>query len=58
MQRVRNAIADLIVGIVVVLVALWLLRGVFRMVTWGASVVLIVIVVVVAFRIAGKIRGS
>ncbi len=58
MQRIRNALADLIVGIVVLLVAFWLLRGVFRMVIWGASLVLIVIIVVVALRIAGKIRGS
>jgi len=57
MSRIRNALADLIVGIGVLFVAFWLLRGVFRMVIWGASLVLILIVVFVALRIAGKIRG-
>ncbi len=57
MQRIRNALADVIVGIVVIFVAFWLLRGVFQVVIWGASLVLIVIIVVVALRIAGKIRG-
>jgi hypothetical protein len=57
MSRIRNALADLIVGIVALFLAFWLLRGVFRMVIWGASLVLIVIVVVIALRIAGKIRG-
>ncbi len=57
MRRLRDAAADAIVGLVVLLVALWLLRSVFRMVMWGASVVLLVIVVVLALRIAAKIRG-
>ncbi len=57
MQRLRNAVADLLVGIVVIVVAFWLLRGVFRMVIWGASLVLIVLVVVVVLRVASKIRG-
>jgi len=58
MQRLRNAIADLLVGVVVILVALWLLRGVFRMVIWGASLIIIVLLIVVVLRIAIKIRGS
>jgi hypothetical protein len=58
MQRLRNAIADLLVGLLVILVAFWLLRGVFRMVIWGASLIIIVLLIVVVLRIAGKIRGS
>ncbi len=58
MQRLRNAIADLLVGLLVMLVAFWLLRGVFRMVIWGASLIIIVLLIVVVLRIAGKIRGS
>jgi hypothetical protein len=57
MQRMRNALADLLVGMVVILVAFWLLRRVIGLVIWGTSVVLIVLVVVLALRIAAKIRG-
>ena len=57
MSRLRGAVADVLVGAVVVLVAFWLLRGVFRMVIWGASMILLVIVVAVVLRIAAKVRG-
>ena len=57
MQRIRNVLADLIVGIVVIFVAFWLLRGVFRVVIWGATLILILLIVFVALRIAAKIRG-
>lgn len=57
MRKLRGAVADVIVGAVVILVAFWLLRSVLRMVVWGATVVLLVIFVVVALRIASKIRG-
>jgi hypothetical protein len=36
-RRIRNILADVIVGIVVVVVALWLVRGVFRLVYWGGE---------------------
>jgi hypothetical protein len=58
MQRVRNAVADLLVGLVVTLVAFWLLRGVFRMVIWGATLVLLILAVALILRLAAKIRGS
>jgi uncharacterized membrane protein len=57
MQRLRNVLADVLVGLVVILVAFWLLRGVFAMVIWAATIVLIVILVVFVLRIAGKLRG-
>ena len=57
MRRLRAALADLIVGVVVLLIAVWLLRSVLGMVIWGATVVLLVILVVVVLRIAAKIRG-
>jgi hypothetical protein len=50
-------IADMLVGAVVLLVAFWLLRGVFRMVIWGATLVLFVLLIAVVLRIAAKIRG-
>ena len=57
MRRLRAALADLLVGVVVLLVALWLLRSVIGMVIWGATIVLLVILVVFVLRIAAKIRG-
>ena len=57
MQRFRNILADAIVGVVLVVVALWLLRGVFRLVYWGVSLIVILILVGLALRIAGKLRG-
>ena len=56
MQRIRNALSDLLVGIILILVAVWLLKGVFRMVVWAANLILIVILVVVALRVAAKLR--
>ena len=57
MQRIRGFLADALVVIVVVVVALWLLRGVFRLVQWGVTLVVLLIVVVAALRVAGKLRG-
>lgn len=56
-QRLRNILADVLVGLVVVLVALWLLRGVFRFVIWGSTIVILAIAVMFALRIASKLRG-
>lgn len=57
MQRFRNALADVLVGIVVVIAAVWLLRGIFRMVYWGASLVVLLLVVIVILRIAWKLKN-
>ncbi len=57
MTKIRNAVADVLVGIVVVLVAFWLLRGVFRLVYWGVTLVILVLVIGVVLRVASKIRG-
>lgn len=57
MQKLRSAVADLLVGVVIIVVALWLLRGVFRMVIWGATLVIIVLFIGLVLRIAAKIRG-
>jgi len=58
MQKLRSAIADALVGLVVVLVALWLLRGVFRMVHWMATLIVIVLAIGLVLRVASKIRGK
>ena len=57
MQRLRNILADVIVGVVLIVVALWLLRGVFRLVYWGATLVVVVLVIGLALRVASKLRG-
>ncbi|MCP3996174.1 MAG: hypothetical protein GY722_14105 [bacterium] len=57
MQKLRSAVADLLVGVVVIVVALWLLRGVLRMVLWGVNLVILVLVIGLVLRIASKIRG-
>jgi len=57
MSRLRNAVADLLVGIVVVVVAFWLLRGVFHMLIWLSTLVVLILVIVLILRIAAKIRG-
>ncbi|MCP4968256.1 MAG: hypothetical protein GY926_23860 [bacterium] len=57
MKGLRNVLADVLVGVVLVLGALWLLRGVFRLVSWGASMLVLIVVVVFAFRIAAKLRN-
>jgi len=57
MQRLRNALADVLVGIVVVIASFWLLRGIFRMVYWGASLVVLLLVVIVILRIAWKLKN-
>lgn len=57
MQRLRNVLADILVGLVLVFAAFWLLRGVFRFVYWGASMVVVVLVIIVALRVASKLRN-
>ncbi len=57
MQRFRNVLSDVLVGVVVVIGALWLLRNVFRLVYWGASMIVLLIVVIVLLRVAWKLRN-
>jgi hypothetical protein len=57
MKSLRNVLADVLVGVVIVIGALWLLRGVFRMVYWGASMIVLIVVVVFVLRIAAKLRN-
>ena len=55
-SRARSLLANVIVGVVVVIVALWLLRGVVRAFVWFASVAALVAVVVALLWLAGRIR--
>jgi hypothetical protein len=57
MGRLRNVLADVLVGIAVIIGVLWLLRGVFRLVSWGASLIILVLVIAVILRLASKLRN-
>ena len=57
MSRLRNAVADLLVGAVVILVAFWLLRRVIGLVIGGVYFVLLILLVILVLRVASKIRG-
>ena len=57
MSRIRNLLADLIVGVVLVLVTLWVLRRLFGTLLWLINAVAFVLVVVVLLAVAGRIRG-
>jgi hypothetical protein len=56
-SRVRNLLADVLVGIAVFLVALWLLRRVIGLVLWLANLLALVVVVVVLLGVARRLRG-
>ena len=56
MGRLRNVLADVLVGIAVIIGALWLLRGVFRFVYWGVSMIVVLLGIIVLLRIAWKLR--
>ncbi len=58
MNRVRNMLADVVVGFALLLVAWWVLRKVFGLVLWLVNTLAFVIIVVALLVIAGRIRGS
>ena len=58
MSRVRNLVADVVVGIALLLVAWWVLRKVFGMVLWLVNTLAFVAVIVVLLIVASRIRGG
>jgi hypothetical protein len=58
MNRARNLIADILVGIVLIFVLWWLLRGVLGLILWVVNVIAFVAVIVVLLAIANRIRGK
>lgn len=58
MNRVRNLLADVIVGVVLLLVAWWVLRRVFGLVLWLVNTLAFVILVVALLVIASRIRSG
>ncbi len=55
-SKARGVIADVIVGIALFIVAIWLLRRVIGMVLWLASLAALVLVVVALFALARWVR--
>lgn len=56
MGRIRNVLADVLVGVAIILAVLWLFGGVLRLVLWAVNLLVIVVVVAVLLRIAHKLR--
>jgi hypothetical protein len=55
-SRTRSLIADVIVGLVVFIVAIWLLRRVVGMILWLASLLALAVVVVALLALARWVR--
>jgi hypothetical protein len=58
MDRMRNLLADVIVGVALLLVAWWVLRRVFGLVLWLVNTLAFAILVVALLVIAGRLRGG
>ena len=58
MSKIRNVLADVVVGIVVLLVLWWVLRRVFGFLLWIVSTVAFVAVVIFLLILANRIRGK
>lgn len=55
-SRTRSIIADVIVGVAIFIVAIWLLRRVIGMVLWLASLAALILVVAALFGLARWVR--
>jgi hypothetical protein len=55
-SRARSLLADVIVGVVVFIVVIWLLRRVVGMILWVASLLALVLVVVALLALARWVR--
>ncbi len=58
MNRARDVVANVLVGVVILLVVVWLLRRVLGFVLGVASLVLLVIAVVALLAVADRIRSG
>jgi hypothetical protein len=58
MNRARNLLADILVGIAIIIVLWWFLRGVLGLILWLVNVIAFVAVVVILLAIASRIRGK
>lgn len=58
MNRARNLLADIVVGVVIIIVLWWFLSRVLGLFLWLVNVVAFVAVIVILLAIAGRIRGK
>jgi hypothetical protein len=56
MTRLRNLAADVLVGVVVILVVWWLLRRVFGVLLWVVNTIVFVTVVLGLLFVAHRLR--
>ena len=56
MNRFRNLLADILVGLALVLVLWWVLRRVFGLLLWLVNAVAFVAVIVLLVWVAGRLR--
>jgi hypothetical protein len=55
-SRSRELLSNLIVGIAIFLVVVWLLRRVVGLILWGASILALVVVMVALLALARWVR--
>ena len=55
-SRTRSVVADVIVGVALFLIVLWVFRRLLGMVLWVGSLVALVLVVVALFALARWVR--
>ena len=57
MNRVRNLLADILVGLVVLVVAVWVLRRIFGTVVWIANTLAFVAILITLLIVARRLRS-
>jgi len=57
-DRARNLLADILVGIVLLIIAVWVLRKLLGAVLWLANTIAFVAAIVVILIIANRIRAK
>jgi hypothetical protein len=58
MNRARNLLADILVGLALIIVLWWFLRGVLGLILWLVNVIAFVAVVVILLVVANRVRGK
>ena len=58
MNRARNLVADILVGLVVLVVAVWILRRIFGTVIWLANTLAFVAILVTLLIVAARLRSK
>jgi membrane protein CcdC involved in cytochrome C biogenesis len=57
-NRVRNLVADILVGLVLLVVAIWVLRRIFGTVVWLANTLAFVAILITLLIVASRLRSK